>query len=213
MYLYILLLVKIGIKVWDWIKIYVNFTNKDDNSHQIGSQFRASSRNSEDCDTDDNDSSTPRDHCDAGHFLGKEACYNNDRHCDDEEEESEIYFFSDSESEGEIASHSDCDGDCESHEESRWEETWAASPSGFSDLKCQQRETLSDHLKHFPQNGPGQNNFVSENIFQKEEKIFESKPPIERWFDSHLFFLFFEGPTMFIEVHAYLNKARRPIDQ
>ena len=60
-------------KVWDWIKIYVNFTNKDDNSHQIGSQFRASSRNSEDCDTDDNDSSTPRDHCDAGHFLGNQS--------------------------------------------------------------------------------------------------------------------------------------------
>ena len=175
-------------KVWDWIKIYVNFTNNGDGSHQIESQLRASSRDSEDCDTKDNESPTPRHDGDHSHLLGEEACHDNDHHCDDEEEEDESYFFSDSDSEAGFAPNSCCDNDCEDHKENRcrWEDTWAASPSGFSDVKCQQQETLFDHFKHFPQNGQRHNNFASENVFQKQEIKYEKKPPIEGWFDSHL---------------------------
>ena len=84
-------------KVWDWIKFYVNFTNND--THQIENQVKASSRNSEDCNTDDNKSPMPMYDDDHSHVHGEETCYDNDRHCDDKKEEDESYFFSDSDSE------------------------------------------------------------------------------------------------------------------
>ena len=174
-------------KVWNLIKFYISFTKNNNVTDQADDQFEVSSRSSEDYHTNGIDPSISMCGRVDDHFHGKEACCDENARCDDDEEEDEIYYFSDSESEGSFPPHPCCDGDYKGEEESRWEDVWSASPSGFSEVKCQQRETLSEIPTLSPQNIPGQNNFEPENIFQKLGlKCDQKKTSIEEMFDSHL---------------------------
>ena len=70
---------------------------------------------------------------DGDHHHVIDACSDRDLGNNDDEE---IYFFSDSESETDSADHSHLENICEDEEESRWSEMWTPGASGFPDLEC-----------------------------------------------------------------------------
>ena len=158
-------------KVWNLIKVYISFTKNNNVRDQANDQFGVSSRSSEDCHANGIDPSISMCDCDDDHVHGKETCCHDNTRCGDDEEEDEIYYYSDSESEENYALHPCCDDDYKGEKESRWEDVWTASASGFSDVKCEQRETLFDRPTPSPQNAPGQNNFEPENSFWPLQEI------------------------------------------